>query len=93
MKRMIILFFLFICSILLTGCDLESVFNYSNEDSTNGKCPGGWMDNGQCCIATYSGQNVDDDDQCPGAQLSGKQVRHGTQEKYCYIVECSSGVN
>lgn len=74
--------------ILLTGCSLEELTTIP-DDPTEGRCPGGWVEDGKCCKADYTGVNVDANGDCPNASLPGNQIHHSTNNNSCYIVSCS----
>ena len=88
MRKGFMVLLLFFSVFFITACDIDSIINYSNQDETNGRCPGGWVEDGKCCKAEYTGVNVDADGNCPGASLPGNQVHHSTNNNSCYYVSC-----
>ena len=90
MKKVLIIIFIMFSALILTGCDMniDSLKEkYTDVRNDNDGCDG-WRENGKCCTAEYSGQNVDSDDNCPGVQKPGKVIGHGTNPKGCYMLSC-----
>jgi hypothetical protein len=90
MKKIVLILFIILSTFIVTGCDMDVDSlkdKYKEVQNDDDGCKG-WKENGKCCTAEYSGQNVDADEKCPGAQKPGKEIGHGTNQKGCYISSC-----